>query len=154
MGGIPSAINKLRSRGDLTVEMGQALTTIVADICKWHWPLEKFDLIVATTVLDHIILEEIPLVVKRMIQAAKDDALIFVEVHTIDDPALTGIGPVSEFASEIRHYFRWNELIDLFRPYVRILRYTDRTEWDYDHGPPHMHGFATLLGKVSEKEIQ
>lgn len=144
----PDAIRKLVSRAESMGDMARALHVEVGDIRTWNWPVEKFDLIVAVTILDHITKDELLPVVERMVRAAGPDAVLFVEVHTVDDPGVTGEGPVSEFASEIRHYFARNELLDLFRSCARILRYEEKAEWDHAHGPPHKHGVAVLLGKL------
>lgn len=143
-----AAIDKLHARTDLTPEFMQALTTAATDVRTWDWPLNTFDLIIAITLLDHLTADEAPRIIERMIRAAKKDAILFVQVHTVEDAAVTGKAPASEFAAEIQHYFEENELLDHFRPYTRILRYEERVEWDYDHGEPHMHGFAILLGRV------
>ena len=145
-----AGIFKLTSRQDVTPEMKRVLTTAVCDVLDFDWPVNKFDLVLAVTLFDHLEAEHIPDICRKMVRAAKEDGLIFVEVHTDRDPAVTGEGPISELSSEIKHYFAENELLDLFSPYLRVLIYEDRIEWDYDHGEPHEHGFASLLGKKIE----
>jgi SAM-dependent methyltransferase len=149
-----AAIRKLCGRKELTADMRHALNEVVGDIRTWHYPVEQFDVIVAATVLDHIAVGELTSVVKSMINAVKPGGVIFVQVHTVDDPGITGQGPISEFASEIRHYFEWNELLDVFKPYLRILKYEERSEWDYDHGPRHRHGMAVMLGTTLVRRNQ
>ena len=141
------AIAKLLSRKELTPGMERALTTIVTDVLCFNWPTENYDLVLAVTLIDHLDTEHIPDICRKMVQATKENGLIFVEVHTDRDPAVTGEGPISEFSSQIKHYFAANELLNLFSPYLKILIYEDRLEWDYDHGEPHKHGFASLLGQ-------
>ena len=144
----PSAIAALGARDDISPPMRAMLTATLADVRSWTWPSAAFDLLVATTLLDHLPAGDLPPVVSGMMGAVKPGGLVFVQVLTTDDPAVTGEGPKSEFASEIRHYFRPNELLDTFRARVRVLRYEERTEWDQDHGSPHAHGFAVLLGRA------
>lgn len=144
----PAAIAALAARGDIDPPMRALLTATVADVRTWAWPSTAFDLIVATTLLDHLPAGDLPLVLSRMLSAARRSALVFVQVHTTEDPAVTGEGPKSEFAGEIRHYFAPNELLEAFRDRVRVLRYEERREWDHDHGAPHAHGFAVLWGRV------
>jgi len=148
-----AAIAKLISRQDLTAEMKRALTTIVADVLHFDWPVKRYDLVLAVTLLDHLETEYIPDICRKIIQATKENGLVFVEVHTDRDPAVTGEGPISEFSSQVKHYFLANELLDLFSPYLRVLVYEDRLEWDYDHGEPHKHGFASLLGQKCKNRI-
>ena len=127
------------------------MTTIVADIRSWAWPENMYDLIVATTILDHLPYHDILITRDRIAGALKPNSIVFVQVHTVDDPAVSGNGVPSEFASAIKHYFGWNELLDLFRPTFRVLYYSERCEWDYDHGSPHQHGFSVLIGKTAGK---
>ena len=147
-----AAIAKLLSRRDLTPEMKSALTTVVADVRYYDWPTEKYDWVLAVTLLDHLEIEHIPSISRNMIRATREGGLVFVEVHTDRDPGVTGEGPMSEFSSHIKHYFATNELLGLFAPDLRILAYEDRLEWDYDHGEPHKHGFASLLGQRQENK--
>jgi SAM-dependent methyltransferase len=147
----PSAIAALTARDDISASMRALLTATHADVRTWAWPQATFDLVVATTLLDHLPADDLAPVVARMAAAAKPDALIFVQVHSTDDPAVTGNGSKSEFAREIRHYFAPNELLDAFRAHVRVLKYEERTEWDSEHGAPHAHGFAVLLGRVKPR---
>lgn len=140
-----AAIETLLTRTDISEDMRQRLTAVHADVRFWHWTQEKFDLVIAVTLLDHLLPTEIEQIALNMIRSTKLEGTIFIEVHTVDDPAVTGDAPVSEFASEIQHYFEWNELLKLFVSSTRILKYEERKEWDYDHGEPHVHGFATLI---------
>lgn len=143
----PVGINKLLSRPELSIEMKSSLITTICNVLEFDWQKKYYDLIVAVTLLDHLDAEQIPKICNSIIKSAKDQAIIFIEVHTDRDPALTGKGPVSEFSSAIKHYFKANELLYCFLPSIQILEYEDRLEWDYDHGEPHQHGFATLIGK-------
>lgn len=140
------AIQKIQSRLDLTEEMRNRLSTEVVDLIDYKWPFKNFDLIIAVTVLDHMEENEAKAVCKNLIKSAKSGAYIFVQVHSDRDPAIKGDGPVSEFASQIKHYYGANELIKIFLPCLRILKYDDSIEWDLDHGRPHKHGFITLIG--------
>lgn len=145
-------IAKMLARSDLNPEMKTRLTIITEDIRYWHWPTGAFDVIIGTTVLDHIFNNDCGRVIEGVVQSSKPSAILFFEVHTTDDPGVTRRGIASEFASQIKHYFGPNELLELFQPHVRVLLYEERTEWDYDHGEPHTHGFATLIGIVKRKE--
>lgn len=141
-------IAKMLGRSDMTDEMRRRLKTFVQDIREWQWAERSFDLIIGTTILDHLNEDECAAVERGIIQTAKPGAIVFFEVHTIEDPGLTGFGPASEFAPQIHHYFAPNELLIHFQSHTRVLFYEEWTEWDYDHGEPHTHAFASLIGMV------
>ena len=125
------------------------LTTIKQRVEKWQWPENKFEVVSAVTLLDHLAPGAIPEVCRRMVLATQKGGLVFAQVLTVDDPAVTGKGIASEFRSRIRHYFGPNELLRLFSCQVRVLFYEERIEWDLDHGQPHTHGMAVLLARRS-----
>ena len=140
------AIDKLNTFA-LSRGLGERISTIITDIRLWDYPSNYFDVVISATSLDHIPAEQIEGVVEKITGSIKRGGILFVEVHTTEDPGCDGEGPVSELASQIKHYFEPNELLRLFMPSFHILRYEDKLEWDYDHGEPHLHGFATLLAR-------
>jgi len=147
-----SAIDKLRRRPEIEATSGK-LSAIHCDVQNWQWPISVFDLIVGITLLDHLPGENIDDVSAKLLKSLKPSGVVFLEVHTIDDPGFTQNDIASEFSSAIKHYFAHNELLDIFSKHVRVLFYNERRELDLDHGEPHYHGFATLIGQVeSEKE--
>ncbi|HEX6370874.1 MAG TPA: class I SAM-dependent methyltransferase [Longimicrobium sp.] len=131
--------------------LSDRLSARASDVRNLDWLPGPYNVIVATTLLDHLQREDARSVIGACFASAAPGCVIFAEVHTVEDPAVTGIGPVSEFASEIRHYFEPNELLALFYPRARILSYKEMPEWDYDHGPPHLHAFATVLALYNER---
>lgn len=140
-------IRKLLSRNDLSEEMKNRLEAITIDVLEYHWAKDQYDLIVGVTILDHLTENQINELAPKMVLSLKPHGILFLEVHTDKDPAVSHEGTVSEFSRAIKHYFSPNELLKLFIPSLRILRYEDRMEWDYDHGEPHKHGFASLVGQ-------
>jgi cyclopropane fatty-acyl-phospholipid synthase-like methyltransferase len=127
-----------------------------ADIRDVSFAPESLDLIVATTVLDHIPAENARAVWQSMVAAMTNRGVIYVEVHTTDDPGCKQCpsefrnAPVSETASAVVNYFAPNQLarwaVDESTN-LRILHYEERLEWDTTHGHNHLHGKAILLAE-------
>jgi len=128
--------------------------TLASDVREIDLPPNSYDAIVATTVLDHIPFADSQTLWKRMTDALTDRGVMYVQVHTTEDPGSDQPpgkdrnAPVSETAAEVINYFSPNQLaswaISTDRR-LRILRYEERLEWDYTHGPEHLHGKAVLL---------
>lgn len=146
--GIQKLMSIAQKRG-----IADRINAIVTDVRTWNYPKNHFDLVVSATCLDHLPEDDIPVMVENIISCMRDDGILFIEVYTTDDPGFSGGAPASEFADQILHYFEPNELLRLFMPHVRILRYEEKCEWDYDHGEPHLHGIATLLAKKSKRNL-
>lgn len=128
--------------------------TVTADVRDFPIQPKSFDLVVATTVLDHLPPGDARDLWERMSAALTDTGAIYVEVHTTEDPGsgqLPGSAspaPVSETATEVINYFTPNQLLQWAgepASRLRVLRYEERLEWDYTHGPEHLHGKAVLL---------
>ncbi len=127
---------------------------LVGDVRDVVMPERKYNAIVATTVLDHIPPQDAIEVFQRMVAALSDNGVLFVEVHTTEDPGCDQMpgrisdAPVSETADAVINYFTPNQLARWATAEdsgLRILRYEERLEWDYTHGPEHLHGKAILL---------
>lgn len=128
--------------------------THVANVCDYAIAPNSLDAICATTVLDHIEAESAQQVWARMVAGLRPGSVIYVEVHTTEDPGSDQSPgkesdlPQSETASAVINYFRPNQLAQWAlaeQSSLRILRYEERLEWDYTHGPEHLHGKAVLL---------
>ena len=146
-------LDRIKQRA-ATQGVAQRVATKQADVRKFDFPCDKFNAIVATTVLDHIPSADAAKVWESMVGALTDQGMLYVEVHTTEDPGsdqqpgCDRDAPVSETAGAVVNYFQPNQLaawatdpkFDL-----RILRYEERLEWDYTHGPEHLHGKAVLL---------
>ncbi len=145
--GIEKMVLKAQAQG-----IADRISGIVSSVTDWNYPREHFDLVVAVTCLDHLTEDSLPSMRDRILLCLRDHGALFVEVMTTDDPGFSGEGPRSELADQIRHYFRPNELLRLFMQDVRLLKYEQTSEWDYDHGLPHVHGTATLLGERPGKD--
>jgi len=130
-----------------------------ADVCDLCWADRRYDVVAAVTLLDHLSREAFEPVWRAMIDALADDGLLFVEVHTTEDPGAEGgasplRGPVSESAWHVARYFRPNELLRLAAADLRVIRYEERLEWDRSHGVPHGHAKATLLASGMDQSIR
>ena len=149
----PRGLERIRQRAD-QLGFTDAVTTKVADVRDVEIVANHFAAIVATTVLDHIPPEDAVAVWNKIVAGLSDHGLLYAEVHTTEDPGsgqLPGSAsnaPVSETASAVINYFAPNQLAQWAadpKSQLRILRYEERLEWDYTHGPEHLHGKAVLL---------
>ena len=115
---------------------------------------DGYDAVVATTVLDHIPYQDAIDVWHRIAASITPRGFLYTQVHTTEDPGSDrppgseSTAPVSETANAVINYFAPNQLaawaIDP-QHRLRVLRYEERLEWDYTHGPEHLHGKAVLL---------
>lgn len=134
------------------------IETEVADVRKVELLPDSLSVVVATTVLDHIPFADAQAVWLRIVTSLTASGVIYAEVHTTEDPGCSekpgcdSVHPVSETAWAVKHYFRPSELLKLaaLTPSIRVLRYEERLEWDYTHGPEHHHGKAILLAVRTE----
>ena len=146
-------LERIRQRAE-EADLGDRVETLVCDVRRAELPQDHYDAVVATTVLDHLPPKDAVELWKRMTAALTKHAFLFVEVHTTEDPGCDqspgcdSDAPVSETADAVINYFTPNQLLRwASRPEerLRVLRYEERLEWDYTHGPEHLHGKAVLL---------
>jgi len=131
-----------------------------ADVRHVRIPRGHYDVIVATTILDHLPIDDAEALWQRMVAGLADQGVLYVEVHTTDDPgcqtctAEDKAAPVSETAEWVVNYFKRGLLLAMAvaHPRLRILRYEERYEWDYTHGPEHKHAKAILLATTAEHD--
>lgn len=134
------------------------IDTVASDVRVFRIVPAQYQLIVATTVLDHLPMEDAQTLWKAMVAGLADDGALYVEVHTTDDPGSSqGAGalsdaPVSETADQVVNYFAPGRLLEFAvrTAGLRTLRYEERLEWDYTHGREHQHGKAVLLAVKAE----
>ena len=136
------------------MNVGDRVTAKVSDVREVEIEENGYEAVIATTVLDHIPAADAKPVWAKMVRGLSDRGLLFVEVHTTEDPGSPDKPgsdskmPKSETAGAVVNYFRPNQLAAwAIEPEsrLRILRYEERLEWDYTHGHEHMHGKAILL---------
>ena len=118
----------------------------VADVVTFNCGVEQFDVVNCVTLLDHLSSELVGPVIEKLLRATRIGGTCVFQVLTTEDPAVTGKGSKSEFATEIDHYFAPNELLRFCIPAIRVIYYEERMEWDFDHGEPHQHAMAVLVG--------
>ena len=132
----------------------ERVTTQVADVREFKIESDKYDVIVGTTVLDHIPLNDAELLWRSMTNGLTNNGLLSIEVHSTEDPGCdvppgcNSTAPKSETANAVINYFPPSRLARWAtdpESRLRILRYEERLEWDYTHGPEHLHGKAILL---------
>ncbi len=126
--------------------LADRIHSICIDARQWIYPENKFDLVIAVTLFDHLPKSDFAPLFEKVGKCLKRGGALFVKVHTIDDPGYAKKNaPASELAPMIHHYFEHNELlIAMLRDY-RVMQYEEKTEEDRTHGNPHMHGFAQIL---------
>ena len=150
-----TGLSRIEQQAD---ESGYAknIKTHQTDVRDIEFPLQGIDLIVATTVLDHLPESDAQEVCGRMLAGLNHQGVMYVEVHTVDDPGCTECpqnfqdAPVSETADAVETYFQPNQLANWALRKdtgLRILHYEERLEWDTTHGPEHLHGKAILLAE-------
>ena len=72
---------------------------------------------------------------------------IYIIAFTEEDPGFRkDVNNSSECSWFIKHYFKKNELRDLFADYL-ILEYSEYVKEDRMHGPTHFHGKAKLFAQ-------
>ncbi len=143
-----NAINTLRFRDDLSSDEKKRLNTLCANVNEINLDGTAFDFVYAITLLDHLDKSDGEKLIKRIIPHIRSGGYIFIKVHTIDDVGNTHASEeVSEFASEIKHFYSTDELITQMIRYGKVVYYLEASELDTDHGAPHTHAFASILIK-------
>ena len=145
-------LEELQRRAD-TKPLNGRIETVCNDVRQWKIPPNEFDVISATTILDHIPNEDVQPLWNQVVNGLTEQGFLFVEVHTTDDPGCVKCtsqspdAPVSETAQWVINHFARGQLLQLAlaTPTLRILRYEERYEWDYTHGPEHKHAKAVLV---------
>ena len=146
-------LSRIRQRAE-DAGLSHLIETCAADVREVEMPRSNFAAIVATTVRAHLPPADAREVWTKMTAALSARGFLYVQVHTTEDPGsdrepgVSREAPVSETAGAVINYFAPNQLaawaVDPDSG-LRILRYEERLEWDYTHGPEHLHGIAVLL---------
>ncbi|MFK8110853.1 MAG: class I SAM-dependent methyltransferase [Rubripirellula sp.] len=151
-------LERVQQRAE-AANVGDRVSTHVGDVREFEMTPGRYSAIVATTVLDHIPADDAIHVWNRMIAGLTSNGVLFVEVHSTEDPGSDqppgnhSDAPKSETAGAVVNYFAPNQLIRWAtdpQANLRVLRYEERLEWDYTHGAEHLHGKAILLAVRSE----
>jgi len=152
----PEGIRKLKT----VAEQDQLpITARVEDIADVVFPENRFDVIVAATVLDHLPDDLRQRTIDGIQSALQPGGILYVNVFTVEDPgyrlqqeaADNGALPdvslnISDTAFCMEYYFKPGELRLRFR-HLTPLYYYEGVEQDLSHGRPHHHGWACLLAQ-------
>ncbi|MFP3983479.1 MAG: class I SAM-dependent methyltransferase [Desulfurivibrionaceae bacterium] len=131
---------------------GLEITTQEADLNTETLPDEEYDLIIFATILDHLQKEGREHLIREIISALKPGGYFYGDVFTRQDPGYylqqgkKTREKASETAGAIKHYFAPGELQNCFAS-QEILEYKEFQEEDLNHGTPHLHGWACILGR-------
>ena len=152
----PEGIRKLKFLADKT---HLPISADVIDIADFVFPENRFDIIVAATILDHLTDELRQKTIAGMRSALKPGGILYVNVFTILDPgyllkqAAANENPlpeagldVSDTAFCMEYYFTPGELQSYFKEFTTLYDY-EGLEPDLSHGRPHHHGWACLLAQ-------
>lgn len=137
-----SKLKKIKEKENLSIRC------IVKDIMKYEYPSDTFDLVVGTTILDHIDVRKISRVVNGIKRTLKQGGYVSLTVFTTTDPGNKRKAdlPASNCSEYVKHYFKPNELLTYFID-LHIVYYSDTIEFDDRHGKIHYHGVARLIAK-------
>lgn len=141
-----NAIQTLRQRDDLSREERNRLIAVCADVRSFDLASEMYDFIYSVTLFDHLSYDDGANLTNYIWKHLRPGGFFFSKVHTVDDAGYTNkTSEASEFASEIKHYYKRNELLQNCASDSTVLYYIENNEVDLDHGSPHYHAFATIL---------
>jgi tellurite methyltransferase len=130
------------------------IDALAMDIADFDFSENRYDIIVAATILDHLPQEILAETVSKIKTALKPGGILYANVFTVSDPGYEkqqSLGTskskdVSETADCMEHYFQSGELKALFMDFDMIYEY-EGLEPDLSHGAPHSHGWACLLAR-------
>lgn len=136
----------LKKLAEYAATHGLDISCVKSDVRTFAFPTERYILVNAVTILDHLQPDEIAQVAAGIKRSVCPGGYVFVEVFTTADPGAQSdvCAPVSETSGYVAHYFSSGELRALFRGFD-VLRYEEKLEEDTSHGEPHHHGVAILL---------
>jgi cyclopropane fatty-acyl-phospholipid synthase-like methyltransferase len=122
------------------------IRTITSPVLDFDIAADTWNLINAVTIIDHLDFDSGQILCERIYKGLKQGGLLFAEVFTVDDPACSGAGLISETGSAIQYFFKPNELSSRFSN-LKVIRYEEKFEIDRSHGPVHHHAVAIILAE-------
>jgi tellurite methyltransferase len=130
------------------------IQAVAMDIAEFDFKQNRYDIIVAATILDHLPQGLLTEIVPRIKSGLKPGGILYVNVFTVLDPGYnlqkspeeSGSKNISDTAECMEHYFQSGELKALFMDFDIVYDY-EGVEPDLSHGAPHHHGWACLLAK-------
>ncbi|MFW6276931.1 MAG: class I SAM-dependent methyltransferase, partial [Bacteroidota bacterium] len=145
---IDAAVNGVKKLDKIACDKGLDIEAIAADLRNYDFTGEKYDIIVASTILGHLEKETRERVTADIKKSLKPGGILFATVFTVDDPGYSDLKDniSSETSFGVRHYYKYAELKEKFSG-LRIKKYIETKELDTNHGDPHYHGYAMLIGE-------
>lgn len=151
--GIDSSVEAIECLKKLTINEELDVTAEVADIEKFSITKNHYQLIVANTLLDHLLAEQSDVTAQEIIDGLAPGGFLFVSVFTINDPGYNAQGrTVSETATHVKHYYQSDELLKQFAN-LTLLSYQEEYWLDEGHGEPHYHGMARMFAQKPFDQI-
>ncbi|HEV7282080.1 MAG TPA: class I SAM-dependent methyltransferase [Pirellulaceae bacterium] len=133
---------------------GLSIEAFCEDVTELDFGDEQYDLIVFSTILDHLSEPGRSELVEEIRRALRPGGVFFGCALTQSDPGYlcrSSVG-VSETAGGIEHYFAPGELHRCFADFD-VVKYDEFLEEDRSHGPVHDHGWAVILGRKPERRL-
>lgn len=140
------AIARLREEAR---RQGLKLNLLVGDVRTYPYPPNRYGLVVANTVLDHLEKQDGNLLIEAIQETVIPGGYLFVSGFTTEDPGYQGVTAKSSTAEHVKRYFYPGELRDLFTK-VTVIRYHEESFLDTKHGLPHYHSIARLMARRCE----
>lgn len=128
-------------------DRGVEVSVLNTDIITATKNLNNIGFAVALTSLEHMDYDYLLEAVRKIKGVLKPGGYIYAMVFTEEDPGFKKDLPnASECALFIKHYFKKDELKELFSDFD-ILEYSEYMKIDETHGPVHYHGKAKLFAR-------
>ena len=103
--------------------------------------------VLALTSLEHMEYEYLCRTITEIKRVLKPGGYLYILVFTEEDPGFKKMyNEASECALFIKHYFKKDELKELFSDFD-IIEYREYIKEDTTHGPVHFHGKAKLFAQ-------
>jgi len=133
----------------VATEMHLDIECRAQDIALYEFPRETFDIVIASTILDHLKYEDLINVTQGIIRTLKLGGFAYILIFTTDDIGYVqkqeGIedseNQPSETSAAIQHYFAPNELCELFKE-AKVVQYLETKFLSTSHGDPHWHSIG------------
>ncbi len=139
----PAAAGFLRSRA---CDDGLSVQVICDDILNCSISREKFDFILAFTVLGSVESVHIEHLAGNLIGSLNRNGILVLEEFSPLDPGAGGAENASEFADLVMNYFSTKHIMRLFNG-MKHLSIKELGITDVTHGPPHRHHLIRYAGR-------
>lgn len=130
-----------------SIEHNLEVQVINSDIITAIKNISNIGLVVSLTTFEHMEYAYMCNAISEIKKSMKKGGSIYIVAFTEEDPGFKNdYNNASECAKFIQHYFKKNELRELFSDF-EILEYAEYTKEDTTHGPVHYHGKAKLFAR-------